>query len=137
MHYGPRQQLVCIGFVEQRMMDANITDALSLADHFRECSETHHMHERTIRRWWKSYMDWGLAPFEFKETMKKYKDKRKMYKRTTTVTDEIVEALREIIGLHPKFYLDEIAEELLSRTGKFLSVSTIYRTLTNKLQYSL
>ena len=137
MHYGARQQLECIGFVEERIMNASIAHGLSLAEHFKECSEYHHVHERTICRWWNCYMDWGLPPFEVKEVLKRYKRKKRMYKRTTIVTDDIVESLRDIVDSNPEYYLDEIAEELLSRTGKYLSVPTIYRTLTHKLQYSL
>ena len=33
--------------------------------------------------------------------------------------------------------MDEIADELLSATGKYISISTIHQTLINKLEYSL
>ena len=60
-----------------------------------------------------------------------------MNQRTMKVTEEVVEALRTILEDHPEYYLDEIADKLLNTTGKHLSISTIYRTLIEKLQYFL
>ena len=52
-----------------------------------------------------------------------------MYRRTAKVTEEVEEGLQTITEEHPEYNLDEIADALLNATGKYLSVSTLYRAL--------
>ena len=74
---------------------------------------------------------------DFSHFYRQYKEKRKSYKQTVLITDEVVEELKKIVQEHPEYYLDEIADELLNATGKYISIPTIYQTLINKLEYSL
>ena len=128
MHYGRREQLLCIGYIEEQLEKTKIGDFKPVvAEHIRECSRVHSVHPKTIRHWWNKYVEWGLAPFEVKEEMRRYRKKRLRYKRTTRVTDEVVNALEGIIEAHPEYYLDEIAIELLASTSTHLSISTIHR----------
>ena len=137
-HYGGRKQLECIGYIEGLLENQTISEYNPvLSELLDKCSEIHGVHKRTLRRWWYCYIEWGLAPFEVKVKMQQYKEKRRMYRRTSTVTDEVVDALRMIVDQNPEYYLDEIADDLLTQTGKYLSIYTIYRTLVDKLQYSL
>ena len=92
---------------------------------------------QNLRRWYNHYIEWGEAPRETWKKKRAYHLKCRAFKRTSVVTDEVVESLRTIINEAPELYLDEIAEELASRTNIFLPHSTIHRILHEKLQYSL
>ena len=57
----------------------------------------------TMRRWWKKYETTGLFPHEQREINKKIKKLTKKYKRTSVITDDVVEALKDIVDEHPEF----------------------------------
>ena len=69
--------------------------------------------------------------------MKKIHRLAKKFKQTSIVTDNIVEALKEIVDERPELYLDEIAIELGVRKNCFLSLPTLARTLRDRIGYSL
>ena len=69
--------------------------------------------------------------------MKRFNRKFKMFTRTTIITDDVVNVLKTILEKNPEYYLDEIAEELVKETGIYLPFSTIYKTIKDKLNYSL
>jgi len=133
MPYGRRKQLECIGFIEESIENTPICNHNTIqAIHIKKCNRAHHVDCRTLYSWWNCFIVWGLAPFEVKESFKRYKLKRKHYKRSKTVTDKVLEVLRGGVDEHPEYYLDEIAEELLIRTQIHLPICTIYKTLTEK-----
>jgi len=49
----------------------------------------------------------------------------------------MVNCIKRIVDEHPEFYLDEIQMSLCIRLKVFVSQSTIWRVLTEKLEYSL
>ena len=69
--------------------------------------------------------------------MKKIHRLAKKFKQTSIVTDNIVEALKEIVDERPELYLDEIAIELGVRKNCFLSLPTLAQTLRDRIGYSL
>ena len=62
----------------------------------------------TLRRWWKQHEIAGLYPYELKQMNKKIKKIGKKYKKTSIITNDIVQCLKAIVDEHPEYYLDEI-----------------------------
>ena len=63
--------------------------------------------------------------------------KYKSLKVTKIVTSNIISSVKQIVDEHPEFYLDEIQQSLFINSNVYLSISTIYRILKDKLNYSL
>ena len=57
--------------------------------------------------------------------------------RTSIVTDEVVEFLKEIVGDNSEYYLDETTFELGRQMSTYISLSTVQTILLAKLDYSL
>ena len=91
----------------------------------------------TLRKWWKKYEATGLLPYEQREVSRRIKKLTHRYKRTSLITDDIVETLREIISEHPEYYLDEIQVAVCIRSKVFIAQSTLWKVLKQKLNYSL
>ena len=88
------------------------------------------MSTRQLRRWYYHFLNWGEYQYQTKLKVKLFRKKNRTCLRAKTVTDEIVQALQEILDENPEYYLDEIAEELVKRVGVYLPFSTIYETMT-------
>ena len=82
-------------------------------------------------------MFWGEVPDQTKKKTRGYKRLCRRYSRKSVVTSEVLMVLQAIVEEHPEYYLDEIAAELGLRTRCYLSYSTLWQTLKNKLGYSL
>ena len=92
---------------------------------------------RTLRRWYDHYIEWGEIPHETWKKRQAYNRKCRAFKRTSVVTDQVVETLHSILDEAPELYLDEIAEELGRRNNVYLPHSTLHHILHNTLNYSL
>ena len=62
---------------------------------------------------------------------------RRRCKTTSVVTIAIIHCVQEIIDDHPEFYLDKIQATICIRLSIFLSITTIYRILKDRLGYTL
>ena len=92
---------------------------------------------QNLCHWYNHYVEWGEVPRETWKKKQAYHLKCHAFKRTSVVTDEVVETLCTIINEVPELYLDKIAKDLASRTNIFLPHSTIHLILHKKLNYSL
>ena len=132
--YGKNVQEDCIDIIVELRYDH---PAVPLEKLFRRVSSSHRVSTRTIRRWFKHYLMWGEYPHETKVKILRFKKKSKFNITTGLVNDNIISTLDAIVKKSPELYLDEIAEELVLQTGVHLPFSTIYRTLRDRLGYSL
>ena len=62
---------------------------------------------------------------------------RRRCKTTSVVTIAIIHCAQDIIDEHPEFYLDKIQATICIRLSIFLSITTIYRILKDRLGYTL
>jgi len=83
------------------------------------------------------FLFWGEYPYETRERKKKLGKIRFSLKRTVRMNNDLVKTIKEIVDEHPEYYLDEIQMALCSRKKVYISCSTIYRTITEKLNYSM
>ena len=84
---------------------------------------------RTVIRWWKHWMAYGMLPCSTsKKMMKECK--------STTWTDARIAELKRIIDDCPVLYLDEISTMLLNSTGQKFSRKSISLALRLKLRYT-
>ena len=116
-------------------MDTAIQSRFSFNSIVGECAKKYAVHRANIYRWWAFYVNWGEIHIVIKERMKFVRKKYKLGSSRMNPTH--LEELKRILDVHPEFYLDEFMEELASRTGVYYSISTISRTLRQKLNYSL
>ena len=134
LHYGKRCQEVYVDEIDQYCIDYSSTPL----DHvLRRISKKHHVSTRQLRRWYYHFLNWGEYQYQTKLKVKLFRKKNRTCLRAKTVTDEIVQALQEILDENPEYYLDEIAEELVKRVGVYLPFSTIYETMTKRMGFSL
>ena len=90
----------------------------------------------TIRSWLKHLNKWGEAPWETRERVDKYRRTT----RTLFSADRVErrKVLHEIYTEdHDVMFLDEFAIAFTNRTGRSISIASIYRTLTKELNLSL
>ena len=132
--HGKRCQEVCIDLIDQYRTDY---PTASLECILQSISTRHHVSTRHLRRWYYHYLEWGEYQYQTRAKIQHFRRKYRSLYRSRTVTDEIVAALREIINNNPEYYLDEIAVELVKKVGVYLPLSTIYKTITKRLKYSL
>lgn len=90
----------------------------------------------TTRRWIKHYLFFGETAQETKEYRNKVWGTSICKKRFTWTTDDI-SCLKNIIDDKPYLFLDEIQEKFHETTGKYYSTSTIWRLLSEHLNYSV
>ena len=133
-HHGKRCQEECIDELNQLNIDSPLVPLVYL---LRLVSKRYRVHTRTLRRWFNHYLVWGEYPYETRAKVLHYKRKSRCITATALIDDNVINALDSIVQENPEFYLDEIAEELVKRTGLYLPFTTIYMTLKEKLNYSL
>ena len=134
LHVGKRIQEDAIDAIVKLCID---TPTASLRNVFSIVSADLRVPSRTLRNWYNSYMEWGEYPHETRTKIITWNRKCRKYRWTAVVNQEIVDALVQIVDEAPELYLDEIAEDLGKTLGVYLPLSTIYRTLTEKCNYSL
>ena len=133
-HYGKRTQEECVDAIaEERFNDPSVP----LEDTLRRVSNTFCVPNRTLRRWYYRFLEWGEYPHVIRSKIHKWNKKSRRWNRTRLITDEIISSLSTIIDESPELYLDEIAEELAINTGVHLPLSTLYYTIKHRLNYSL
>ena len=108
-------QEVLIDYVEEFIM----SHPWMVTNHvIRSTALMYHVPFSTAKRWYKHYLCWGEYPHETKTQMALFKKKYKQLKRTNGVmTDEIINAVNNIITDSPEFYIDEIMQKLAEDTG--------------------
>ena len=92
---------------------------------------------RTLRNWWKHFLLWGEYPFETRERAKKFRKIKRRFRRTSLITEELVQCVKEIVDEHPEFYLDEIQMSICTRLQVYLLVSILWKVLSEKINYSM
>ena len=101
-------------------------------------SVLHQIPLSTSFRWYKHYLDWGEYPNETVTKLKAFKKKYGSCRRTNGVmTDEIVNAVNDIVNESPEFYIDEIMQKLAEDTGVYVPATSVYRILREKLGVTL
>ena len=145
--YGPRLQAKAISYIAEKMdMVDFFADGISkegvvitLTDIIDQCHREHtsDVSTSTLRRWWKTYEEWGEIPFAAKIRQKKLRKKYGIMSKNAKLSDEEIYALKDIVNENPNYYLDEIALALLIKCGKFVHYSTLQRYITINLNYSL
>ena len=133
-HFGKRCQEDVIDDIisyQDKFLSASLEHVL------RHVSSKHRVSLSTARRWYSHYDLWGEYKHITKRKIQLFNKKFRNQRRTNIITDDIVNTLRSIINENPEYYMDEIAEELVKHTGVYLPFTTIYRTLKEKLGYSL
>ena len=132
--HGKRKQEQCLSIIEDAVDRKEGTSILSI---IKELRKTYHIPIRTLYSWWNHVEQWGEYPFETRERKKQLQRLRGKIRLTRLVTSDVLDSLQEIIESHPEYYLDEIQFDLLQTKGVILSLKTIWRTLTEKLNYSM
>ena len=59
------------------------------------------------------------------------------YSRSSTITNSLVRCIKDIVDEHPEFYLDEVQATICTRLSLYISISTIHRTLRDKIGYTM
>jgi len=134
-HYGKRLQECCVEMIESLVIEEGIDTPL--VHLLSRVFSAYRVPTRTLRRWYDHYLLWGECPYSTRHKVKLFQRKSKRWRRTKVITDEIVDALKDIVDENPEFYIDEIADELAKQSGCYLPISTIYTTLKEKVGYSL
>lgn len=133
-HYGKR----CQEDVVDTVLEMQCHNPTAPAKYLYELvAQRYHVSVSTVRRWHVHYLNWGEYLHQTKAKARRYKRKCFSSRRTNIITEEIVQQLKEIVDDNPEFYIDEIAEELVKKTGVYLPLSTIYKTVRHKLGYTL
>ena len=131
--FGKKHQMAVIAFIDDNVS----THTLNLRECINIVKDSHRVSHRTAYRWWKHYQQWGELPFETKQKKKKMKYLSRRYKRTSIITEQVVQAVKQIVDSHPEYYLDEIVSKLAEEQHVHLSMSSVERILHTKLDYSL
>jgi len=135
-HHGKKEQedaLIVIEEIYKRYTLAAFSFIVSKAKEEHDIS----IPPSTLWKWWKHYDLHGEYPIESKKTVASLITLRKKYKRTNVVTEELVQCLESIIEEHPEYYLDEIQMAVCVRQKVFISQTTLWRILREKLDYTL
>ena len=82
-------------------------------------------------------MEWGEIPTIVKKKKMASQKKQLETGGRTTIDDEQLLQLKELIDEYPQLYLDEISLYFGVKTGVYLLTCTIWRYMTNNLGYSL
>ena len=130
-YHGKRLIYLCVDHVEDELA---LRGKESLGSIIKECSIKYSTHRTNIYRWWNFYNEWGEISITIKERMQKLKKK---CKRRRNVQPRHVQALRDIVNIHPEYFLDKYAEELAHQTHATFSLATISRILKEELGLSL
>ena len=133
-HHGKKLEEDCLVAIEERIHDYPDESIQSILDRVKTIKA---VPGRTLRRWYDHFLMYGEYPFETRARYKKLKKLRHKLKRTGVVTEEQVQCVQGIVDEHPEFYLDEIQMAVCSRLKIFISQTTLWRVLTEKLDYSL
>ena len=104
---------------------------------YAKCEEECGVSKSTARRWWNSFETAGELPYESKEFERKMKKKCPWLSANAKLNDEDLESLKMIVDENPDAYLDEITMYFGRETGKFFHQSTIWKYMTNNLNYTL
>ena len=141
-HHGPRVEATAISYIAKKvdMLEAfGFEDDINLNQIFLQCQKecTPDVSVSTLYRWWKIYLEWGEIPTIVKK--KKIASQKKQLETggRTTIDDEQLLQLKELIDEYPQLYLDEISLYFGVKTGVYLLTCTIWRYMTNNLGYSL
>lgn len=135
--HGRRSQRKAIVFIlkELELYDSfGVDDPPSMETIYRSCNamKCPKVSIRTLRRWWETYLEWGELPC--------YVKKRTMamtgYHKNMAIDEHGLSKLKSIVDENPNSYLDEIALIFGIYTGKFVHPSTIWRYMTERLEYS-
>jgi len=133
-HHGKKLQEDCLVAIEERMHTFPNESVQSILN---TVNENKAVPVRTLRRWYDHFIKYGEYPFETRARYEKLRKLRHKLKRTSTITEEVVQCVQGIVDEHPEFYLDEIQMAVCTRLRVFISQTTLWRVLTVKLDYSL
>jgi hypothetical protein len=98
---------------------------------------------RTARRWFYWFVKYGVVPAEDRRIKRVQSKKGKQrYSRSQPIsrgawTHVETKALKNIIDIHPEFFLDEIQERLALMTGRKWSTKYLWERLVSDCNYSL
>ena len=92
---------------------------------------------RTLRNWWNHFTIWGEYPYETRERKKIFKKVKKRFKQTRLVTNDLVNSVKRIVDEHPEFSLDEIQMSVCAHLKVYVPISTLWKVLSEKLNYSM
>jgi hypothetical protein len=134
-HHGKRVQEVLIDFIEEYLF---LNPSLKKCHVIAYASTLYHVPFPTLKRWYKHFIQWGEYPHVTFSKLKSFRKRCNSCKRTSGVmTEELVSAVSNIVHDNPEYYLDEITQKLAEETGVYLTPSSVYRILTQKLSISL
>ena len=133
--HGKRTQEVTIDFIEDYLF---FNPSLKKCHVIAYASTIYHVPFPTLKRWYRHYIQWGEYPHVTRSKLKRFRKKHHACIRTNGVmTDEIINAVSNIVQESPEYYLDEIMQKLAEQTGTYLTASSVHRILTQKLNLSL
>lgn len=99
----------------------------------KEVAEYKKINDSTIRNWKAHFQLFGRSPAVSRRERKKLGPRIENRKFTTAVKH----ALKTIVIEKPWMYLDEFQTELFDRTNVRVSISALYKVLTNEMKWSV
>ena len=139
-HHDEKTQALVLSYIATQVdeLEAFGFDDICMATIYRQCNNIYsYVSTSTMRRWWKIYMEWGEIPNVVKKKKRKMKAKMISMGSRAAINDSELLQLKYMVDEDPNLYLDEIALRFAIKTGKYLSYSTIWVYLHDKLGYSL
>ena len=110
-HYGKR----CQEDVVDTVLEMQFNNPTAPAKYLYELAvQRHRVSISTVRRWHHHYLSWGEYLHETRVKAMRYRRKCHVSSRTSLVTEEVLQVLKDIVDNNPELYIDEIAEELLN-----------------------
>ena len=134
-HHGKRVEEDCLVYIEERLI--LIEDGVSLESILRSTYDEHGVPIRTLRNWYNHFLAFGEYPFESRARSKRHRRMKRKYTYSSTITSSLVRCIKDIVDEHPEFYLDEVQATICTRLSLYISISTIYRILKDKIGYTL
>ena len=138
MHYGPRDQARVLSHLIDRVEYYNsINFPVPFDTLFTECANECDVSKATARRYWLHFELYGELTHETATFMKKMRRKYGWLPESAKINTAELAILKQIVDNRPDLFLDEIAVVFGVQTGKFFHHTTLWRYITNHLNYSL
>ena len=143
--HSPRLQAKAIVYIATRIeliesYSRTLDDfQLSLHPILVDCNNknvTPDVHADTLRRWWNMYEGWGELPYAVRDR-KVLLDKKLKWCKNKKISNEELMILKGLVDKKPNIYLDELTLEFAIKTNIYVHYSSIWRYVTNDLNYSL
>ena len=136
--HGKRQQAQVICHILERLeYFDSIGYTVPMSRLYKECEDSIRVCRTTSRKWWLSFELYGELPYETAAHIKRVRKKFRWLPEGTKINERELLVLKGILDKSPSLYLDEIALIFGMETGKYIHHTTLWRYITENLNYSL